>query len=123
MLKRSAGLLMFRWREESLEVFLLHPGGPFWTKKDAGAWSIPKGEYIDGEAALTAAYREFEEDTGFAMAGELIPLTDIRQRSGKIVTAWLSKANCDASCLRSNSFSMEWPPKSSERPGRLEIAS
>ncbi len=72
-------------------VFLLHPGGPFWTKKDAGAWSIPKGEYIDGEAALTAAYREFEEETGFAMAGELIPLTDIRQRSGKIVTAWAFK--------------------------------
>src|ERR1700722_8998232 len=108
MKKQSAGILLFRGSGAELEVFLVHPGGPFWTKKDAGAWSIPKGEYNDGEAALTAAYREFEEETGFAVAGELIPLTDIRQRSGKIVTAWAFEGNCDASCLRSNSFSMEW---------------
>jgi len=103
---------MFRWRGDSLEVFLVHPGGPFWAKKDLGAWSIPKGEYSEGEDALTAAYREFEEETGFAAAGELIPLTDVKQPGGKIVTVWGVEGDCDASIVRSNLFSMEWPPKS-----------
>src|SRR6267378_144699 len=88
MAKRSAGLLMFRWRGDALEVFLVHPGGPFWAKKDLGAWSIPKGEYSEGEDALTAARREFEEETGIAAAGEPIQLKDIKQPAGKIVKAW-----------------------------------
>ena len=112
MAKRSAGLLMFRWREDALEVFLVHPGGPFWAKKDLGAWSIPKGEYSEGEDALTAARREFQEETGMAPAGEPIPLKDIRQPSGKIVKAWALEGDCDASKARSNMFSLEWPPKS-----------
>lgn len=112
MAKRSAGLLIFRWKGDGLEVFIVHPGGPFWAKKDLGAWSIPKGEYFEGEHPLTAARREFEEETGIAPAGELIQLTDIKQSSGKIVKAWALEGDCDASALRSNTFSMEWPPKS-----------
>ena len=112
MPKRSAGLLMFRWRGEELEVFLVHPGGPFWAKKDAGAWSIPKGEYAEDEDPLTAARREFEEETGMAAAGEFIPLTDIKQAGGKIVKAWAIEGDCDAAAAKSNMFSMEWPPKS-----------
>jgi predicted NUDIX family NTP pyrophosphohydrolase len=103
---------MFRWREVALEVFLVHPGGPFWAKKDLGAWSIPKGEYSEGEDALAAARREFEEETGMAAAGEPIPLKDIRQPGGKIVKAWALEGDLDASSVRSNMFSMEWPPKS-----------
>ncbi|MEX2261921.1 MAG: NUDIX domain-containing protein [Bryobacteraceae bacterium] len=112
MAKRSAGLLLFRRRNGGLEVFLVHPGGPFWAKKDLGAWSIPKGEYSEGEDPLTAARREFEEETGIAPEGELIQLTDIKQPSGKIVRAWALEGDCDASTVRSNMFSMEWPPKS-----------
>src|SRR6266704_5840355 len=88
MAKRSAGLVMFRWRGDALDVFLVHPGGPFWAKKDLGAWSIPKGEYSEGEDALAAARREFEEETGMAVAGEPIPLEDIKQPGGKVVRAW-----------------------------------
>ncbi len=116
MPKRSAGLLMFRWRGEDLEVFLVHPGGPFWAKKDLGAWSIPKGEYPGDEDPLTAARREFEEETGFAAAGEFIPLADITQPGGKIVKAWAIEGDCEAADVRSNMFSMEWPPKS----GRMQ---
>ena len=112
MAKRSAGLLMFRWRANALEVFLVHPGGPFWAKKDLGVWSIPKGEYAEGEDALAAARREFEEETGMAAGGEPIPLNDIRQPGGKVVSAWALAGDCDASKVRSNMFSMEWPPKS-----------
>ncbi len=112
MAKRSAGLLMFRGRGETLEVFLVHPGGPFWAKKDLGAWSIPKGEYSDDEDALVAAYREFQEETGFAPMGTPIPLTEIKQPGGKMVKAWGIEGDCDASQLRCNLFSMEWPPKS-----------
>jgi predicted NUDIX family NTP pyrophosphohydrolase len=113
MAKLSAGLLMFRWRGDALEVFIVHPGGPFWAKKDLGAWSIPKGEYAEGEDALATAQREFEEETSIAPpAGELIQLTDIKQPSGKIVSAWAIEGDCDASSVSSNMFSMEWPPKS-----------
>ncbi len=112
MAKRSAGLLMFRWRGNALEVFLVHPGGPFWAKKDLGAWSIPKGEYSEGEDALAAARREFAEETGMDAAGEPIPLSEIRQASGKIVKAWAVEGDLDASSVRSNTFSIEWPPKS-----------
>ena len=107
---------MFRWREQALEVFLVHPGGPFWTNKDLGAWSIPKGEYSEDEDALAAARREFQEETGMAAMGEPMPLTDIKQRGGKIVKAWAMEGDFDAATLRSNTFSMEWPPKS----GRMQ---
>lgn len=113
MPKLSAGLLLYRRRDSDLEVFLVHPGGPFWQKKDRGAWSIPKGEYMPGSDALSAARREFEEETGFAPpAGAMIPLGDVRLASGKVVTAWAVEGNCDASAIRSNTFSMEWPPRS-----------
>ena len=121
MAKRSAGLLMFRWRADALEVFLVHPGGPFWAKKDLGAWSIPKGEYTEGEDALTAARREFAEETGTAAAGEPIPLKDVKQPGGKIVSAWALEGDCDASKVRSNMFSMEWPPKSGKTKEFPEI--
>ena len=112
MAKRSAGLLMYRWAGDLLEVFLVHPGGPFWAKKDEGAWSIPKGEYSESDDPLDAAKREFEEETGIAPAGELIQLSDIKQAGGKIVKAWAIEGDCDASKIRSNMFAMEWPPRS-----------
>ena len=109
--KTAAGLLLFR-RREQLEVFLVHPGGPFWARKDVGAWTLPKGEIQDGEDPLAAAKREFTEETGFAVEGEFHPLEPVRQSGGKIVHAWAVEGDCDPSKLCSNSFSMEWPPKS-----------
>lgn len=111
----SAGLLLYRRRAE-LEVFLVHPGGPFWAKKDAGAWSLPKGEFEEGEEPLQAAKREFAEETGFSVDGEFLPLEPLKQRGGKIILAWAIQADCDPSQLRSNLFSLEWPPKS----GRMQ---
>jgi predicted NUDIX family NTP pyrophosphohydrolase len=110
--KRSAGLLLFRDRSGRLEVLLVHPGGPLWTKKDEGAWSIPKGEFGERDDPLEAARREFEEETGAAPAGETIPLSPLRQPSGKVVYAWAMKGDFDPAALKSNTFSMEWPPKS-----------
>jgi predicted NUDIX family NTP pyrophosphohydrolase len=110
--KKSAGLLLFRGSTESLEVLLVHPGGPFWAKKDDGAWSIPKGEFPDGEEPLAAAIREFEEETGQLVAGDFIALEPIRQAGGKIVFAWAVRADFDLSQLRSNLFQLEWPPRS-----------
>jgi predicted NUDIX family NTP pyrophosphohydrolase len=110
--KRSAGLLLYRRRAGGLEVFLVHPGGPFWAKKDAGAWTIPKGEIDEGEDELAAARRETAEETGFTPEGEFIALPAIRQKAGKVVVAWAVEAECDPSQLRSNLFSMEWPPRS-----------
>ncbi|MHB8772759.1 MAG: NUDIX domain-containing protein [Syntrophales bacterium] len=112
MPKRSAGLLLFREAQGRLEVLLVHPGGPFWAKKDEGVWSIPKGEFAEGEEPLTAAKREFAEETGFAPAGELLPLEPLRQPSGKIVYAWAMKGDLDPAAVRSNTFSLEWPPRS-----------
>jgi predicted NUDIX family NTP pyrophosphohydrolase len=112
MPKHSAGLLMYRLRNSGIEVFLVHPGGPFWAKKDFGAWSIPKGEYLEGEDPLEAAKREFEEETGFAPGERFIELGELKQPSGKIVTAWAFEGNCDPGKLRSNTFLMEWPPRS-----------
>jgi predicted NUDIX family NTP pyrophosphohydrolase len=109
--KTSAGLLLYRQRGE-LEVFLVHPGGPFWAKKDAGAWSLPKGEIAEGEDPLETARREFTEETGFPIDGEFRQLTPVKQAGGKIVHAWAIEADCDPAQLRSNLFSMEWPPKS-----------
>jgi predicted NUDIX family NTP pyrophosphohydrolase len=112
MSKRSAGLLLFREVSGHLEVLLVHPGGPFWAKRDEGAWSIPKGEFEGNENPLAAAKREFEEETGFTVNGEMISLEPLRQPSGKLVYAWAIKRDLDPSDLKSNTFSMEWPPKS-----------
>ena len=112
---RSAGILLYRRRAGELEVFLVHPGGPFWAKKDLGAWSIPKGELEETEDPLAAAIREFTEETGFAVDGDFIALTPLRQKSGKTVLAWAVEGDCDPAKLQSNMFSMEWPPKSGKQ--------
>jgi predicted NUDIX family NTP pyrophosphohydrolase len=112
MAKRSAGILLFRRTGDSPELFLVHPGGPFWAKKDDGAWSIPKGLYEPGEDALDAARREFHEETGIAIEGHFLALGEFKQPSGKQITAWGLEGDCDATSIRSNFFSMEWPPKS-----------
>src|SRR4051794_34425023 len=112
MSKRSAGVLLFRQKETGPEVLLVHPGGPFWVRKDAGAWSIPKGEYLDDEDALIAAKREFREETGVAVDGDFIDLGEIRQAGGKVVRAWAVQGDLDPALIRSNTFELEWPPKS-----------
>jgi predicted NUDIX family NTP pyrophosphohydrolase len=112
MPKRSAGLLLFRRRNPELEVFLVHPGGPFWAKKDLAAWTIPKGEYEPGEEPLAAARREFTEETSFTAEGNFIPLGEVTQNSGKIVTAWAVEGDCDPAQLASNLCQVEWPPRS-----------
>src|SRR3982751_1225955 len=104
MAKSSAGLLMYRWRGDTLEVLLVHPGGPFWARKDEGAWSIPKGEFLAGEDPLDAAKREFTEETSLSVAGDFVPLKPLKQRSGKIVHAWAVKGDADPARIRSNSF-------------------
>jgi predicted NUDIX family NTP pyrophosphohydrolase len=110
--KRSAGLLMYRRRAGGVEVFLVHPGGPIWANKDEGAWTIPKGVYDDDEEPLDAAKREFQEETGFRVSGPFLSLGSVRQKSGKIVTAWAFEGDCLASELVSNSCEIEWPPRS-----------
>jgi predicted NUDIX family NTP pyrophosphohydrolase len=112
MKRRSAGLLMYRIREGALQVLLVHPGGPFWTRKDAGAWSIPKGEFGDDEEPLTAAKREFVEETGFEPSAPFIALTPVRQASGKRVLAWAFEGDCDPERMVSNTFELEYPPRS-----------
>jgi predicted NUDIX family NTP pyrophosphohydrolase len=112
---KSAGVLLYRRPPGGLEVFLVHPGGPFWAKKDLGAWSIPKGEIEDDEDPLAAAKREFTEETGFVVEGEFRPLAPLRQRSGKVIFAWAVEGDCDPAQLRSNTFELEWPPKSGRR--------
>lgn len=119
--KKSAGLLMYRQLHGELEVFLVHPGGPFWARKDAGSWSIPKGEFVSGEGPFEVARREFEEETGFKAYGEFIPLTPRKQPSGKIITAWGFEGDCDASAIKSNTFSMEWPPGSGKQQEFAEV--
>lgn len=109
--KSSAGLLLYR-RRGVIEVFLVHPGGPFWAKKDIGSWTIPKGEITEGEEPLEAAKREFLEETGFEINGQFQQLNSIKQAGGKIVQAWAIEADCDPAQLQSNRFSIEWPPKS-----------
>lgn len=110
--RRSAGLLPYRIRDGQLEVLLVHPGGPYWAKKDQGAWSIPKGEHGEDEDALDAARRELEEETGFRGAGEVLALGVVRQPGGKLVRAWAVAADVDETALVSNRFEMEWPPRS-----------
>ncbi len=119
MPKRSAGILLHRRGE----VLLVHPGGPFWAKRDDGAWSIPKGEYEDGEDPLTAARREFAEELGSALPddAQLRPLGEVRQKNGKRVLAWAAEGDLDASAVRSNTFEMEWPPRSGRTQAFPEI--
>jgi predicted NUDIX family NTP pyrophosphohydrolase len=117
----SAGLLPYRWRDEELEVFLVHPGGPFWANKDDGAWSIAKGEIGEGEAPRAAARREFQEETGLTLAGEGFALTPVRQAGGKLVHAFALEAEIDPAAIRSNHFTMEWPPRSGERRDFPEV--
>jgi predicted NUDIX family NTP pyrophosphohydrolase len=121
MVKQSAGLLLYRVREGILEVFLVHPGGPFWAKKDLGVWSIPKGEMDEGEDPLGAARREFEEETGFRPEGAFRGLAPVRQRSGKIVRAWAVEGDCDPAAIRSNTFFLEWPPRSGRHQEYPEV--
>lgn len=113
MPKQSAGILLYRHLNNVVEVLLVHPGGPFWRARDLGAWSIPKGEYAPGDDPLASARREFQEETGYAPPdGAVRPLGDAKLASGKIITAWAAEGDCDADAIHSNSFSMEWPPRS-----------
>lgn len=116
MSKRSAGILLYRRRNGRLEVFLVHPGGPFWAKKDLGAWSIPKGGIGQGEEPSAAARREFEEETGFSAAGQLLQLGTILQAGGsKLVAVWALEGDCDPAALVSNRCQVEWPPRSGQQ--------
>jgi len=121
MPKKSAGILMYRSRKEVLEVLLVHPGGPFWSKKDIGSWSIPKGEYTDTEDPFTVAKREFKEETSFQVDGDFTPLTPLEQPSGKIVSVWTIEGDCEASKIKSNTFLMEWPPRSGKKQEFPEV--
>ncbi len=112
MPKRSAGILLYKRERGALRVLLVHPGGPYWTKRDAAAWSIPKGETNDGEDALACAKREFAEELGSLPQGECVPLGEIRQKGGKTVTAFALEGDFDVSKVKSNTFELEWPPKS-----------
>jgi len=118
---RSAGILLFRRRSGRLEVLLVHPGGPIWASKDLGAWSVPKGLCEEGEDLLDAAKREFEEETGGRAEGTFVPLTAVRQPSGKIVHAFALRGEFDPRTLRSNTFTMEWPPRSGMRTSFPEV--
>jgi predicted NUDIX family NTP pyrophosphohydrolase len=121
-MKQSAGLLLFRKTAKGILVLIVHPGGPFWAKKDAGAWSIPKGEFADGEEPLHAARREFAEELGRpAPEGELIKLGAVKQSSSKIVHAWTQEADFDAGNIRSNTVTLEWPPKSGRQQEFPEV--
>lgn len=121
MPKHSAGILLYRKTTSGIEFFLVHPGGPFFKNKDDGAWSIPKGEFTDGEDTLAAARREFEEETGLALNGHFIALTPIKQKGGKIVQAWAVEGDMDAGSIVSNTFTIEWPPRSGKMAAFPEI--
>jgi predicted NUDIX family NTP pyrophosphohydrolase len=112
---------MYRRRRGVVEVLLAHPGGPFWARKDLGSWSIPKGEFDPDEDSLAAAKREFEEETGLSVTGEFFPLTPIKQSGGKIVHIWAIEGDCDASAIKSNTFMIEWPPRSGRQQEFPEI--
>lgn len=115
MPRTSAGLLMYRMKDEALQVLLAHPGGPYFQRKDEGHWSIPKGEIEPGEDLLATAQREFGEETGLKPSGPFIPLKPVTQKGGKIVHAWAFEGDCDSTAIRSNTFTMEWPPKSGRK--------
>lgn len=112
---------MYRLCNSRLEVLLVHPGGPFWAKKDDGAWSLPKGEVDPGEDALEAARREFAEETGLQPQGKFVPLGEVKQKSGKAICAWAFESDCDPATLKSNTFTMEWPPRSGKKQEFPEI--
>jgi len=120
-MRRSAGILPYRKRSGALQVLLVHPGGPFWRKRDEGAWSIVKGEFIDGEDPEAAARREFSEETGWLAEGELMPIGEIRQAGGKRVLAFALDADFDPRTLNSNTFEIEWPPRSGQRQAFPEV--
>jgi predicted NUDIX family NTP pyrophosphohydrolase len=120
--KSSAGILLYRLNGDEPEVLLVHPGGPFWTKKDQGAWSIPKGEHDDGEDPQACARREFQEETGTELPpGALEELGTVRQKSGKYVSAWAAEGDLDAEAITSNTFELEWPPRSGKTQAFPEI--
>ena len=121
MAKESAGIVLYRYRDSTLEIFLVHPGGPFWKNKDSGAWSIPKGEFDKREDPLQAARREFHEETGCSVDGSFIALRPVRQAGGKMVHAWAVEGDCEAESIKSNSFTIEWPPRSAQRKEFLEV--
>ena len=122
MAKQSAGILLYRKREGELEVLLVHPGGPFWAKKDLGAWSIPKGELTDEEEdPKEAAFRELKEETGWELGGRTLALDPVQQKGGKRVRAWALEADVDPATLSSNTFSIEWPPKSGKMKSFPEV--
>jgi predicted NUDIX family NTP pyrophosphohydrolase len=121
MVKQSAGLLVFRKRDGNIEVLLVHPGGPFWKNKDAGAWSIPKGEFTESEEPLNVAKREFQEEIGQSIDGSFQPLSPIKQRGGKTVYAWAVEADLDVSHVTSNTFTIEWPPHSGKQQEFPEV--
>jgi predicted NUDIX family NTP pyrophosphohydrolase len=121
MPKRSAGILLYRRQPGGLELLLVHPGGPFWARKDMGAWSIPKGEYASGEDPLAVAQREFEEETGTRPEGDFLPLGELVAPGRKIVTAFALEGDLDPAALRSNTFELEWPPKSGRRQSFPEV--
>ena len=116
MARRSAGLLLYRRRDGAVELLLVHPGGPFWARRDAGAWTIPKGECEPGEDPRACALREFEEELGVPAPTTLSELGSVRQRGGKVVTAWAAEGDLDTAAIRSNTFALEWPPRS----GRMQ---
>jgi predicted NUDIX family NTP pyrophosphohydrolase len=128
--KISAGILLYRIRDHIVEVFLVHPGGPYWARKDDGAWSIPKGEATDGADLLATAYTEFHEETGSPLEGEPVALMPLKQPGGKLVHAWAVRGDIDAASIRSNTFAIEWPPRSGklrefpevDRAGWFELA-
>lgn len=119
--KKSAGILLYRLLNGATEVLLVHPGGPFWSKKDVGAWSIPKGEFDEDEDPLNAAKREMEEETGVTVSGDFMELTPLKQKSGKVVYAWALEKDIDPNQVKSNVFEMEWPPKSGKKKAFPEI--
>ncbi|MDR4497303.1 MAG: NUDIX domain-containing protein [Candidatus Scalindua sp.] len=121
MPKKSAGILLYRYQKDVVEVLLVHPGGPFWARKDLGIWSIPKGEYGESENPFQVAKREFREETGFQAEGEFMPLKPLKQPSNKIITAWAVEGDCDASKIKSNTFTMEWPPRSGKEQEIPEV--
>jgi len=121
MAKQSAGILLYRKTSDGLQVFLVHPGGPFFKNKDAGVWSIPKGEFLDDEDPLDAAKREFREETGQLIEGIFVLLNPVTLKSGKVVHAWAVEGDIDAETILSNTFEMEWPPKSGKKQSFPEI--
>jgi predicted NUDIX family NTP pyrophosphohydrolase len=120
-MKQSAGILLYRFENKQLLFLLVHPGGPFWAKKDEGAWTIPKGEPEEGEELLPAAQREFYEETGHQPDGKFLKLAPIKQKSGKLVHAWAVEGEMDVAMLKSNTFELEWPPRSGKMRSFPEI--